>query len=76
MPMPDVGRALIVIGLMVVGLGAYLAMGGRLPPLFHLPGDIVWQNGNTTIYIPITTMILLSVAFTLVLQLIHIITRR
>jgi hypothetical protein len=76
MPTQDLGRWIIAAGLILVGIGAYLLLGGRLPPLFRLPGDIVWQNGTTTIYIPITTMILLSVAFTLVLQIVGAVTRR
>ncbi len=70
MPTQDLGRWIVVAGLILVGIGAYLMLGGRLPPLFHLPGDIVIQRGNSTIYIPITTMILLSLIGTLVLQIV------
>ena len=63
------GRILIVAGLAAAAVGAYLALGGRLP-LFRLPGDLVVQRGATTIYIPITTMILLSLMGTLVLQIV------
>jgi len=68
MDIQAVGRILIISGLVVAAVGAYLALGGRLP-LFRLPGDIVWQRGSTTVYIPIATMILLSVLGTLILQI-------
>jgi hypothetical protein len=49
-----VGVAAIVIGLVV--------MTGSLSWVGRLPGDIRYSSGNTRIYVPITTMILLSVA--------------
>lgn len=64
----DAGRLLVVIGLAIAGLGLYLAAGGRLPPFGRLPGDIVIERENATIYIPITSMILLSLAFTAALR--------
>jgi len=74
--MTGAGRWLIVIGAGFVGLGLYLTAGGRLPPLGHLPGDIVIHRGNTTIYIPITTMILMSLALSAALWVVGWWTRR
>ncbi len=67
--MSDADRPLIFIGLLITGLGLYLAAGGRLPPLGRLPGDIVIERENATIYIPITSMILLSLALTAAFRL-------
>ena len=36
---------------------------------FHLPGDLIFKSGNTTVYIPIATSIILSVVLTLALNL-------
>ena len=36
---------------------------------FHLPGDITFKSGSTTVYIPIATSIILSVVLTLALNL-------
>jgi hypothetical protein len=65
-----IGRWLMLLGggLFVVGLLIYLL--GRLPWPGRLPGDIVIHRENLTIYAPVGIMILLSVALTLILNLI------
>jgi len=63
------GRTLIVLGLVLTALGGLLLLGSRLPGLGRLPGDIIIQKENFTLYIPITTSILLSVLLSLVLWL-------
>jgi len=70
--MEQVGRILIITGiiLLVAGLIIYFA-GNRLSWLGHLPGDINIVKGNVRIFIPITTMILLSVVLSFVLYLIR-----
>lgn len=60
------GRTLVVIGLLVAGAGVLLMLGF---PLGRLPGDIVVQRGRATLYIPITTSIVVSLVLTLVLSL-------
>lgn len=59
-------RTLIVVGLVIAGLGV-LAMLGI--PLGRLPGDFVYRRGNTTVYVPIATCVLLSVALTFLMML-------
>jgi hypothetical protein len=65
----DLGRFLIIIGsaILILGLGLIL-----LPKLFswfgNLPGDIRILKENTKILIPITSMIILSVTLTLILN--------
>ncbi len=53
-------NTLIVIGAGLVALGI-LAKLGLLSWFGNLPGDIRIENERTTIYAPITSMILLSV---------------
>jgi len=65
----DLGRALIVIGLVIAVVGIVLVLAGRLPWLGRLPGDIAIQRGNWTFYAPLGTSILLSLALTLILWL-------
>lgn len=61
----DVGRGMVVVGLAIALVGMLVvAFGGRLS-LGHLPGDIVIHRENVTIWLPITTSILLSVGLTL-----------
>ena len=68
--MNDVGRLLIVLGLLVALVGVALVLVGRIPWLGRLPGDIHIQRGNWTFYFPLATSLLLSVVLTLVLWLI------
>ncbi len=68
--MGDIGRALIIIGGVLLAMGLLLTLAGRLPWLGRLPGDIVIQRRNFTLYIPIATGLLISLLLSLVLWLI------
>jgi hypothetical protein len=57
------GRFLIVAGVLVVAVGVALELG---LPLGRLPGDIVIRRGNTTVYLPVVTCILVSVVLSIV----------
>lgn len=59
-------KTLILIGLLLVAAGLLWPWLGRLP-LGHLPGDILIRRGNTTIYFPLTTMLLISAVLSLIL---------
>jgi Protein of unknown function (DUF2905) len=63
-----VGQFLIVIGLLIAGIGVLVWLG---VPLGRLPGDIVWRRGGFTLYLPITTSILISVVLTVVAMLLR-----
>ena len=69
MPLEQIGRMLLISGLVIAGLGALLLVSGRLPFLGRLPADITITRENVTIYIPIATSIVLSLLLTLVLSL-------
>jgi uncharacterized membrane protein YidH (DUF202 family) len=64
--MADVGRMLLVFGVLLVVIGGALMLFGRV----HLPGDFTFRSGNTTVYIPVATSIVLSVIATIVLNLV------
>jgi hypothetical protein len=66
---PDIGRALLVVGGVLVAAGLLLTLGGRVPGVGRLPGDIVYRKGNATFYFPLVTCILLSVVVTLLLRI-------
>jgi hypothetical protein len=61
-----VGRALVVIGLIIATLGALIMLG---LPIGRLPGDIAVRRGNFSFYFPLTTSIVLSVLLTLLFSL-------
>jgi hypothetical protein len=63
------GRLLIVMGLLLAILGVLLVLAGRIPFIGRLPGDIVYQRGNFTLYIPLMTMLILSLLLTFLLNL-------
>jgi uncharacterized membrane protein len=70
--MEQVGKTLIIIGIILViaGLIIYFA-GNKLSWLGHLPGDIKIVKENVRIFIPVTTMILISLLLSLILYLIR-----
>ena len=63
--MQDVGRLLLVFGVLLAVIGGGLMLVGR----FHLPGDFTFQSGGVTVYVPIATSIILSIVLTVVLNL-------
>ena len=68
--MPELGRALVVLGVVIVLVGLVLVFFDRVPWIGRLPGDIHVQRGNWSFYFPLGTSILLSILLTLVLWLI------
>lgn len=72
--MDNLGKILIVAGAVILAVGIVVTVAGRIPflsQLGRLPGDIRYQRGSTTIYVPIVTCLLLSVLLSLILKLIQ-----
>lgn len=69
--MQELGKVLVVIGIVAVVLGAALWSGFGAGWLGRLPGDIRIERGNTGFYFPIVTCIVLSIVITLVLSLLR-----
>ena len=63
------GRVLLVAGIAIAVIGAVLAFGVRVPLLGQLPGDIRIERDGTTIFIPLGTMIVVSIILSVVLSL-------
>ena len=59
------GVLLVVAGVAVVGIGL-LVMTGALSWFGRLPGDIRIERDNARVYIPITSMILVSIVLSAV----------
>jgi hypothetical protein len=75
-PIREIGRWLLILGIVLAAAGGFLLVGGRLPlRLGHLPGDIVYHGRHTTIYFPIVTCIVLSVGLTLIFWLVNLLKR-
>ena len=65
---PELGRIILIIGLVLVVIGGMAAIGVRLP-FGRLPGDIAIEGERGGIYIPIVSMILISVVLTVLVNL-------
>lgn len=62
--MAQIGKMLIVVGLIVIALGGVLVAFGSLPFAGRLPGDIIIQRKNFTFYFPLATGIIISLVIT------------
>jgi hypothetical protein len=70
--MDRLGKSVIFIGVIVILAGIIIWLfGDKLRFLGRLPGDIRIERENFKVFIPITTMILVSVALSLILWLIQ-----
>lgn len=63
------GMLLVIIGVVLVVVGL-VVMTGLFDWFGRLPGDIRIERGDTRIHIPITSMVIVSIALTLVIQVI------
>lgn len=63
------GRGLVYLGLGLALLGGLVLLLGRVVDLGSLPGDFVYEGDNVRVYVPIATMIVLSVVLTLLVNL-------
>ena len=58
------GKALVLVGLVIAGFGLLIMAG---VPLGRLPGDVAVRRGNFSFYFPLATSIVLSIILTLIL---------
>jgi hypothetical protein len=65
---PDVGRIVLVIGILLVVVGGLAMLGVRLP-FGRLPGDIAIEGERGGFYFPIVSMIIVSLILTIVFNL-------
>lgn len=66
----ELGRWLMIAGGGLLILGVLLTLAGRIPGLGRLPGDIFIQRENFSFYMPLGTMIVVSLVLTVILNLI------
>ena len=67
--MAPLGKALMIIGLAVVGAGAMLWLFSEMPLFGKLPGDIYVRRGNFSFYFPIMTCVLISIVISILFSL-------
>jgi hypothetical protein len=58
------GRALVIVGLVIAGLGLLISAG---VPLGRLPGDVMVRRGSFSFYFPVVSCLVVSVLLTLLI---------
>lgn len=68
MNLGGLGRGLLVVGIVLVVLGALFVLLDKAG-VVRLPGDLVWRGERATVYVPLGISILASIVLTIVLNL-------
>ena len=76
MEIQALGRILLVLGGMIALTGVVLILGGRLPFLGRLPGDVHFQREGVSCTVPLATSLLLSLIATILLNVVARLFRR
>jgi len=61
-----IGKILLVIGLIIVGIGGLMLFAGKIPWIGRLPGDFYYKGKNFTFYFPLATSIVISIILTII----------
>lgn len=71
--MENLGKTLLMAGLLLTIVGGILWWsGGRLgPPSAPLPGDLVIRRGNSTVFVPWVTCLVLSLLLSLLFRFLN-----
>lgn len=64
----DLGRSLLAAGVVLAVAGGLVLLASKLG-IGRLPGDLLWEGENWTVYVPLGWMVLLSVVLTILLNL-------
>ena len=65
----DLGRILIIAGILLVAVGLFLNFGGKLNFIGKLPGDIRIERDNFSFFFPLGACLLVSLLLSLVFWL-------
>jgi len=66
---PSLGRAFILLGVILSGFGVVLLLAPKLPWLGRLPGDIAIQREQFSFYFPLASCLVASVILSVLLWL-------
>ena len=69
LPMHELGKALILLGVVLIAVGLLLLVLPKVPFLGKLPGDILIKRENFSFYFPLATSIVISIVVSLILYL-------
>lgn len=61
----ELGRGLIVLGILLIITGGLFLLTGKIPWLGRLPGDIIIERKNFSFYFPLATSLIVSIVLSL-----------
>ncbi len=64
-PLSELGKMFFFFGALLLLLGAFFSLGGKISWLGRLPGDIFIQRKGFQFYFPLATSLLMSLLLTL-----------
>ena len=67
--MEDIGKIMIYAGIALAIIGTALYFGSKVLPLGHLPLDFKWESGDSGVYFPLGSCIVISIVLTIILNL-------
>lgn len=65
----ELGKGLIMTGILLTVIGAILLIAPKIPYLGRLPGDIVIRRENFVFYFPLATSIIISIILTIIFSI-------
>jgi uncharacterized membrane protein YidH (DUF202 family) len=69
--MADLGKLLILCGVVLIVVGALLTFAAKIPWLGKLPGDIYYKSDHVTFYFPLATCVVISIVLSLLFYLLR-----
>jgi hypothetical protein len=69
--MTELGKGLIVLGLVIAAVGVIVTLAGKSPWLGRLPGDIYLKRENFAFYFPLATCIIISAVVSFIFWLLR-----
>ncbi|MDQ3072692.1 MAG: DUF2905 domain-containing protein [Bacteroidota bacterium] len=70
--MHQTGKLIIIIGVVIVAIGIFVWLFGKHFTWFgNLPGDVKMERENFRFYAPIASMLIISVAISVILWLVN-----
>ncbi len=65
----QMGKLFLIMGSVLLLVGGLLLLANYVPWIGNLPGDITYETEHVKIYIPLTTMLIISLILTLFMNL-------
>ena len=75
-PFADLGKMLLIFGVILVALGLFFTLGGKIPFPGKLFGDILIHRGKSQFYFPLATCTVISLGLTAIVNIILWILRK